>query len=73
MECLAVPKLPDDAEWVYEIKLDGYRAIAVKSAGTLNLYSRRRSSFNRQYPLVYEALADLIAHLAWPLLTQSRS
>ncbi len=53
MECLAVAKLPDGAEWVYEIKLDGYRAIAVKSAGGINLYSRRRNSFNRQYPLVY--------------------
>ena len=59
MDCLAVPKLPDDSQWVYEIKLDGYRAIAVKSAGKLNLFSRRRNSFNRQYPLVFEALADL--------------
>jgi ATP-dependent DNA ligase len=59
MECLAVPKLPDGAQWVYEIKLDGYRAIAVKSRARLNLYSRRRNSFIRQYPLVHEALADL--------------
>jgi DNA ligase D-like protein (predicted ligase) len=42
-----------------EIKLDGYRAIAVKSAGKLNLFSRRRNSFNKQYSLVFEALADL--------------
>jgi bifunctional non-homologous end joining protein LigD len=59
MECLAVPKLPDGSQWLYEIKLDGYRAIAVKSAGKLNLFSRRRNSFNRQYSLVFEALADL--------------
>jgi bifunctional non-homologous end joining protein LigD len=59
MECLAAPKLPDGSQWLYEIKLDGYRAIAVKSSGSLNLFSRRRNSFNRQYPLVYEALADL--------------
>jgi ATP-dependent DNA ligase len=59
MECLAVAKLPDGAQWVYEIKLDNYHAIPVKSAGRLNLFSRRRNSFNRQYPLVYEALADL--------------
>ena len=59
MECLAVPKLPDGSQWVYEIKLDGYRAIAVKSTGNLNLFSRRRNSFNRQYPLVVEALAEL--------------
>jgi bifunctional non-homologous end joining protein LigD len=59
MECLAVPKLPDGPNWVYEIKLDGYRALAVKSGGKLNLFSRRRNSFNGQYPLVFEALADL--------------
>ena len=59
MECLAVTKLPDGPEWVYEIKLDGYRAVAIKSDGKLNLISRRRNSFNSQYPLVSEALADL--------------
>jgi ATP-dependent DNA ligase len=59
MECLAVPKLPDGPQWVFEIKLDGYRAIAVKSAGKLNLFSRRRNSFNKQYSQLFEALADL--------------
>jgi bifunctional non-homologous end joining protein LigD len=44
---------------LYEIKFDGYRAIAVKSAGRLNLFSRRRNSFNSQYSLVFDALADL--------------
>src|SRR5215469_3032001 len=59
MECLAVPKIPDSPDWIYEVKLDGYRALAVSTHGTLNLFSRRRNSFNRQYPLVYEALGDL--------------
>src|SRR5262249_44012566 len=59
MECLAVTKLPDGPQWVYEIKLDGYRAVAIKSEGKLNLFSRRRKSFNRQYPLVYQALDEL--------------
>jgi bifunctional non-homologous end joining protein LigD len=59
MECLAVTKLPDGPEWVFEIKLDGYRAIAIKSDGKLNLISRRRNSFNSQFPLILEALADL--------------
>jgi bifunctional non-homologous end joining protein LigD len=44
---------------MYQIKLDGYRAIAVKSSGKLSLFSRRRNSFNRQYSQVFEALADL--------------
>ena len=41
MDCLAVTKLPDSANWVWEIKIDGYRAIAVKS-DRVNLFSRTR-------------------------------
>src|SRR5260370_11492036 len=51
MECLAVTKIPDDSSWVYEVKLDGYRAVAVNSNRMVNLFSRRHNSFNRQYPL----------------------
>jgi len=50
MECLAVPKLPEGPQWVYEIKLDGYRAVAVKDEGKLTLFSRRKKSFNSQLP-----------------------
>jgi ATP-dependent DNA ligase len=59
MECLAVPKLPDGAEWVYEIKLDGYRALAINSDGNLGLYSRKRKSFHRQYLHIFEARREL--------------
>ena len=59
MECLAVAKLPDGEGWVYEIKLDGYRALAINADGKLSLYSRRRKSFNRQYRYVCDALRDL--------------
>ena len=59
MECLAVPQLPNGSQWVYEIKLDGYRAIAVNSKGKLNLYSRKRKPFHTQYPYIVEALGDL--------------
>jgi len=44
MECASVTNLLDGPGWFYEIKLDGYRAIAVKS-GRVNLFSRRRTSF----------------------------
>ena len=59
MECLPVTKLNDSVQWTYEIKLDGYRAIAVKSGQTINLFSRRGKSFNSQYPYIVEALAEL--------------
>lgn len=59
MECEPVTELRDGPQWVYEIKLDGYRAIAVKSGNRVNLLSRRQKSFNAQYPDVLEALGDL--------------
>jgi ATP-dependent DNA ligase len=59
MECLAVTKLPDGPDWVYEIKLDGYRALAFNSNGKLNLFSRNRKSFQRAYKHVFEALHEL--------------
>ena len=59
MECLAVTKLPAGSDWIWEIKLDGYRAEAVECGGHLFLLSRRQKSFSKQFPLIYEALADL--------------
>ena len=59
MECLPVSKLPEGPQWVYEIKLDGYRAVAVKTGGKVTLYSRNQKPLNKRFPHIVEGLADL--------------
>lgn len=46
----------DDKEWTYEIKWDGYRAIAFINNGKAELVSRNNKSFNQKFYPVYDAL-----------------
>jgi bifunctional non-homologous end joining protein LigD len=48
MECLAVAKLPDGPQWVYEINLDGCRTEAVRSSDGLTVHSRNGRSLNKE-------------------------
>ena len=60
MLLLKTDALPDDrARWIYQLKLDGYRAIAFKRAGVLHLRSRNDHDFSRRYPDVMRGLARL--------------
>ena len=59
MLLLKTDSLPDDSRWLYELKLDGYRAIAFKRNGTVHLRSRNDNDFDVRYPGVVKALANM--------------
>jgi ATP-dependent DNA ligase len=59
MLLLASSSLPEGDEWLYELKLDGYRAIAFKSGGKVHLRSRNDKDFRAKYPVVTKALQKL--------------
>jgi DNA ligase D-like protein (predicted ligase) len=60
MLLLRTENLPDEpARWEYQLKLDGYRAIAFKTGGKLYLRSRNDNDFSVRYPSVLRGLARL--------------
>ena len=59
MLLLRKARLPEGAEWLYELKLDGYRALAIKTEGQVHLRSRNNNDFNARYPGILRALANL--------------
>lgn len=45
-------RLPEGPQWLYELKLDGYSALAIKTGGKVHLRSRNDNDFNLRYPAV---------------------
>jgi bifunctional non-homologous end joining protein LigD len=58
MKALPVNKLPE-GDWLYEIKHDGYRALAFKDGKEVRLVSRNKKVFD--YPQLLDALKKLPA------------
>ena len=57
MAALAVHELPEGDEWLYEPKLDGYRALLIKDGKRIEIRSRNEKDLTRMYPTV--AMAGL--------------
>ena len=59
MLLLQTDALPEGSGWQYELKLDGYRAIAFRRGNTVSLRSRNDKDFAKRYRTVANALASL--------------
>jgi bifunctional non-homologous end joining protein LigD len=51
--------LPSAGRWLYEIKLDGYRCLALKRDGSVTLFSRRGNKLNADFPEIAKQLLAL--------------
>lgn len=49
----------NDPEWIFEIKWDGYRALASWSGKTVSLRSRNNTDFTQTYPQISESMRKL--------------
>ncbi|HET6243037.1 MAG: DNA ligase D [Bacteroidetes bacterium] len=49
----------NNEDWIFEIKWDGYRAMAAIQKGKIRLYSRNKKSFNQKFPSIKNALETI--------------
>ena len=59
MVARATPSLPEGPDWLYEVKLDGYRALVLKHGGHVQVRSRNNKDLTRRYPDVAAAAARM--------------
>jgi DNA ligase D-like protein (predicted ligase) len=59
MLLLRTEKLPEGPEWLVELKLDGYRSLAIKTGGKVQLRSRNDKDFTGRYPSLVKAFSPM--------------
>jgi ATP-dependent DNA ligase len=59
MYARTVQRLPEDDAWTYEVKFDGYRALAGSDSTGVTLWSRHGNVFTDQFPQLAEACEHL--------------
>jgi len=52
---------PHDDGWIYEIKFDGFRALAFKNGNDVQLFSRNAKDLSEKFPEIVEAISRLPA------------
>ena len=57
--------VPEGRHWIYELKYDGVRALAVKKKDQLQLYSRNLRPLDRQFPEIRDELKGIRCNSFW--------
>jgi bifunctional non-homologous end joining protein LigD len=51
--------LPRGEQWLYELKFDGFRGLAVKDGAAVRLFSRNGRDLSKRFPRIINAVASL--------------
>ncbi len=61
MKAKLLEKSPVTGHWIYELKFDGIRLIAVKDGGKVSLLSRNQNDLSSRFPEIVQAVENLPA------------
>jgi hypothetical protein len=61
MAAQSVAKLPEGDDWLYDLKLDGYRALVIKEGDRVQIRSRNDKDLTRMYPRLAAGAQKLMA------------
>src|SRR5580765_3986510 len=64
MKAVLVKTLPEGPKWLYEVKWDGYRALASKHGETIRLLSLNNKSLASAFPTVVADMRSVKANTA---------
>jgi bifunctional non-homologous end joining protein LigD len=64
MKATAVTELPEEGDWIYEVKWDGYRALSLKHGDDVRLLSLKEKNLTSDFPEVATAMRALAAQTA---------
>jgi len=59
MKAKLMEKPPAAGDWIYELKFDGIRLIAIKDRGRVSLLSRNQNDLNARFPEIVDAAKNL--------------
>jgi bifunctional non-homologous end joining protein LigD len=62
MKAKLVEQPPATSDWIYELKFDGIRLIAVKRDRKVSLFSRNQNDLSARFPDIVEVIKNLPAH-----------